>query len=268
MKRKYLNLLLILITIFNLSACGQPRHKGYTQDELDSLNAANQMKIQTEAAIKRLVHPETDSLRVLDLSSNFDLANSNNYVYPRARIQNETSTITWKYKEVIFHIFINGKEIQTIPAQEEGHTGSNLSGVVPPNTTTVFKAISPVDDGKGIPTNGDSPGARWYSSGSVCRIEIIYDYSKPKIEVLTLIGVMDRSMKSEGTFNFTNNQADTAFYCESLDSCIVNGKPGALYPEQWQPSVKPEFINKKFAVTYTVDNSGGIIQMAISRLFI
>jgi hypothetical protein len=88
-------------------------------------------------------------------------------------------------------------------------------------------------------------------------LEIIYDYPRPKTEVLTLTGVSDRSMKSEGTFNFINNKADTAFYCESIDSCIVDGKQVALYPEQWQPSVKPEFINKKFQLTYTVDNSGG-----------
>ncbi len=252
--------LFFLITLFHLTACGQNRnqaHRQLTQKEKDSLRVTDSIRNLQAQMMKRMAHPETDSLRVLDLSSNFDPSNINNYVYPRVRIQNETYSVTWKYKEIIFHIYINGKEIQSTPAQPEGHIGPNLSGVVPPNTTITFRAVNPIDDGQGIPTSGNSPGSRWYNSGMGCKVEIIYDYPKPLTEVLTLTGVSDRSMKSAGTFNFTNNKADTVFYCESMDSCIVDGKAVALYPQEWQPSVKPEFANKKFKVTYTVDNSGG-----------
>jgi hypothetical protein len=58
------------------------------------------------------------------------------------------------------------------------------------------------------------------------------------------------------TLHFKNAKGDTIYYSESMDSCIVGGKPLALYASPDAMEIKPGFINKKFQITYVIDNAG------------
>lgn len=263
----YYNLLFVSTLLISVSGCGQNKkqfHKHYSKVQMDSARQTDSIMNIVVEIKKRQANPQTDSLRVTAITTVQFKGSGPTYLI--ADIQNETPTYTWKFKQIVFHIFLNGKETQSIPGypslvSDGREVDKSLYNEIPPNLTVEYASQNPVKD----PQTNNNLTMDYLKQYGRFTVEIIYNVPIQTNSTLTttqstrtdtLILTSGEISMGAGSFFHFSSQKDKDILGNTMDSCIVKqhyeymwtgAHPGDKCPSC---TINPKFLNKKYAVTY------------------
>jgi len=224
---------------------------------------------EMELAKKRQANPNTDSLKIVTVIPIH--YNGETRTFIEADIYNETFNKTWAYKAVLIHIFLDGKEIRTLPAIPKGRSDykpvdDSLYTRIPPGVTVGFCTTNPIIDPQ---TNNILSEADLKSRNARYVVQIVYTDAtsqtteqtvpqESKTDTLTLLsGCFSMRGACAITFSDKNNQKILAD--QGIDSCCVDVKNNK-YEYIWKNGdignrdINSKFINKKFQITYQAES--------------